>query len=180
MFYPPQPSYIAKLSSQFRKLETDPSWIAEPSMRGMRCLAHHHHGRIDLWTRDLHLISAPLVETRKQIIAMIPDGTILDGVLFWPGHGKILTNYFVFDIPQYKNKGTGQLFERYNLLRNLNKNLPLIRITEHDQAKNKLLIYYESIKLPEVKGIILKDLTSMYPNASKSKSMTDSWIEVTK
>ena len=175
MFYQPQPSYITTQSRQFRKLETDPSWIAEPSMRGMRCLAHHHHGRIDLWTRELHLISAPLVETRKQIMTMIPDGTILDGVLF--GTGKLYDQYFVFDIPQFKNKETGILSERLELLNSL-KSQPKIVIPDHDPAKNKLLFYYESIKLPEVKGIILKDLSSMYPNVSNKKPMTSSWFEV--
>jgi len=175
MIYPPQPSQISTRSRQFRKLEEDHSWIAEPCVRGLRCLAHRHHCRIDLWTWKSKQISAPLVEIRRQIMTMIPDETILDGVLF--GTGKLYDQYFVFDIPQFKNAERGVLSERHNLLSSL-KPQPNIIITDHQPDKNKLVFYHEVSKISLYKGIIIKDLSSMYPNVTKSRSFTNSWLEV--
>jgi ATP-dependent DNA ligase len=143
----------------------------------MRCLAHHHHRRIDLWTRELKPISAPLVKLRRQIMSMAPDETILDGILF--GAGKTYDRYFTFDIPQFKNKGTGRLIERAWLLKYLYKNQANISIPDHHPEQNKLLFYYHATKLSNIKGIILKDLSSMYPIVTKARPTTNSWIEIT-
>jgi len=177
MIYPPQPSQISTRSRQFREIENDPSWVAEPCVRGMRCLAHRHHGQIDLLTQEWKQITAPLTALRKQIINMIPDGTILDGVLF--GTGKQYDHYFAFDIPQFKNKTTGPLQERITLLRLLLKNQTSIIIPAYYPNQNKLVTFYGTQNLPEYNGIIIKDLLSMYPNVTKSKSVTTSWLKVT-
>jgi ATP-dependent DNA ligase len=178
MFFPCKPAKIALQSQQFVDREYDYNWIAEVSMQGIRCMAHHHFNRIDLWARGGRRISAPLVELRRQIKSMIPDETIIDGVLF--GTGPVKSNYFVFDIPRLKRKENANLSERYYNLMALYKKQPLIRITEHCLTRGKRMFFYESFKLPEVKGIIIKDLTKTYPIGTRIKNITDRWIEVTR
>ena len=179
MFYPCKPARITVQGRLFVKKEYDFNWIAELSIPGIRCLAHHHHNRVDLWSRGSMRITAPLVETRRQIKNMIPDETILDGVLFHQeGEGRVNNHYFVFDIPQFKNRETGQLWERFALLQSLDKGQPLIKITEHHQPRHKRTFYYQSVGTQGVSGIVLKDLSSIYPIGTKSIKITDSWLEV--
>jgi ATP-dependent DNA ligase len=177
MIYPPQPSQISTHSLQFRKVETDPSWVAEPCVLGLRCLAYRHHCRIDLWTKGRKPITAPLVEIQSQIMSIIPDDTILDGILF-AGMGRKYDHYFVFDIPLFRNKETGDLFERHHLL-NLLKYQPNIITPDHQPETNKLVLLHESRKILGYKGIIIKDLSSIYPKTTKSKSITSSWLAIT-
>ena len=177
MIYPPQPSQISTRSRQFREIENDPSWVAEPCVRGMRCLAYHHHGQLDLLTQEWKQITALFPKLRKQIFATIPDGTIVDGVLC--GAGKQYDHYFAFDIPQFKNKQTGPLHERIALLRLLLKKQSLIIVPAYYPNQNKLVTFYGTQNLPEYNGIILKDLSSMYPVVTKWKSITSSWLKVT-
>ena len=175
MFYPCNPASMSISYQGFGKLERDPDWIAELSMRGIRCLAHHLHNRIDLWTRDRMRITAPLVELRRQIKDMIPDQTILDGVLV--GESKVKDHYFVFDIPRFKGiDSCVPLLARTILLRILYQNQPLIKISE--QTDKKLLLYYESIKMRNINGIILKCLHGNYIIGTKKGKINPEWIKV--
>jgi ATP-dependent DNA ligase len=176
MFYPCKATRINLYDPLFVKLEYDYNWIAEPSMKGIRCLAHHHFNRIDLWARGERLITAPLIDLRRQIKALIPDGTVIDGVIFGPAKEK--NNYFVFDIPILRNKETGMLASRYLILKTLPDKFPLITITTHQSARNKRPIFYESIKNPLVNGITIKDLSQTYPIGSKTHKLTDRWLVV--
>ena len=171
MFYPANPVKMSVRHPLFDQHNLSSKWIAEPKLHGIRCLTEHHHNRIDLWTRKLMRISAPSVDLRQQIKDMIPDKTILDGVLI--GDGKFKEHFCVFDIPVFKGETTGHLFERYDLLIQLFKYPSLISIVR--QSINKRALFYKS----QPYNIILKDMSSYYTINHKSGDSCPGWIEIT-
>ena len=174
MFFPCNPSAMSIHHHKFYQMERDPKWAAEVCMIGFRCLAHRINGRIDLWTRDQMRITASLPELRRQIKDMIPEKTILDGVLF--GEGK-KDHYFVFDIPELKGKGAGVLHQRHKLLRTLYHGQPLIQIAE--QFDNPYRLWSDVRLMPKVNGIILKYLESNYLISYNRRKITHHWIKIT-
>jgi hypothetical protein len=153
----------------FDQYDMSSKWIAEPKLHGIRCLAEHHHNKVDLWTRKLMRISAPLVELRQQIKDMVPDKTVLDGVLTG---GKFKDHYCVVDIPIFKGETTGRLFERYDLLIQLYNYQSLISIVR--QSINKRALYYKSRPY----NIILKDMSSYYQINHKMGKSASGWVEI--
>ena len=170
MFYPANSARLSIRQPLFDKLEQSPCWIAEPLISGIHCLAYHHHKRIDLWTRRLLRISAPLIELRKQLMAMLPDQTTVEGVLIGPTALK--DRLCIFDIPILKGQETGRLFERYNALIGLYDDQPLIEIVR--QTVNKRAFFYKNKPF----GIILKDLSSYYIIGTKRGKINPYWIKI--
>ena len=166
MFYPPETAKLSFRQPLFDQMDKSPYWVAEPILKGIRCLAHHHHKRIDLWTRRRSKISAPLVELRRQIKGMIPDQTILDGVLI--GTTTLKERYCIFDIPSHPER----LFERYAALIDLYNDQPLIEIVR--QTVNKRALFYKNKPF----GIILKDLSSYYLVDNQRPKINPSWIKI--
>ena len=134
----------------FARHARDPAWTAEPCMSDYRCLAHRHHNRIDLWNQYHMRIEAPYTELRRQIKDMIPDRTILDGVLF--GEGKIRDHYYTFDIPEFQGEPAGVLYQRHALLKYIYHDQPLIQVSEH--YDNAYKIWSEITSMPKVNTIM--------------------------
>ncbi|MCE5212634.1 MAG: hypothetical protein LLG40_13910 [Deltaproteobacteria bacterium] len=172
MFYPCFPIVMPFVFSGINNILEDPLWIAEPSMRGIRCLAHKHNNRIDLWTRDRMRITAPLEALRRQILSMTTDQMILDGVLI--GDGKLKDNYYVFDIASDQ----GILSQRYAKLICLywDGEYPLIQISQQTTDKYKLLSDNRTNK--NTNGIILKHIDKNYYVPAKNKRINHDWIKI--
>lgn len=177
LIYPPKPYEISVQSRQFREIENAPSWIVEPYVRGMRCIAHRHHGKLDLWNGELKPISASLTELRRYLTLAMPNGTSVDGVLF--GEKKNYNHYFAFDVTQYKNKKTKELHERITIIRSTFKKTPYVVIPSYANDKNKLVVFYLIRKFLMYDGMILKNMADMYPIVTKSKPITQKWLKVT-
>lgn len=169
MFYPPHASKMRITNHQFRKLTVNPAWITEVSPSGLRCLAHRINNRIDLWADGKTRIMAPYAELKRQIKDMIPNQTVIDGVLF--GEDKARDHYFVFDIPQFKGSSAGALFTRHALLRSLYRNQPLIKISK--QSDNAYCQIQKSVN-----SIYMKCLDSTYLLDYKRPKINPHWIKI--
>lgn len=134
---------------------TDPAWIFEQKIDGIRILAFRDRAAVRLLTRNR--LPRHMPHVARAIERLPVDDVILDGESTWSGEGDVA--YHVFDILWLNGRSTTALplTERYALLDALPLDPPLGRVAPVDGAKP-----WEHACSQGWEGVIAKRLDSPY------------------
>ncbi len=182
-YYPPKPMYLSANSSFLDQLDKNPDWIAEEKYNGWRMLVYKENNVLSLWTRNSTMITDAFPEIRKQLDAMVPEGSILDGELVSSIRVKGTPEKVVlFDIIQIKYNYLGgvPLSERRKVLEKLVKESDVVQLTKWVRVgKRKMFEDIMERKDPLVEGIVLKNIHSGYlASVGPSSRKTPHWLKV--
>jgi DNA ligase 1 len=172
---------------------SDPDFIIEPKLDGIRIIVSKINGNINIYTRHNNDVTSRFPELLE---IPIKEDFILDGELicFDPEKNKVdfelcmerfMTkreekrnmlpiNYVVFDILHYDGEDLKNhtLLERKNILESVLKDTTLVSkiryIREHGEK------YFEAIKEIDLEGMVAKHIDSTYVVNHRSKN----WVKV--
>ena len=176
-----QPRWLEPMKATLTKdYFSDPEWIYEPKLDGIRLLAYKSGSDVRLLSRNKLDLNAAYPEVREALAAQKGD-FILDGEVAAVEGGRtsfsllqqarrrtVAVRYFVFDILYLSGKDVRKepLLERKALLqRELRWRKPL-EFVEHIEADGEL--FYEAACEQGLEGVIAKRATSTY-SGSRSK-----------
>lgn len=183
--YPCLPKPLSPNNRYFDELDHDIFWIAEIKRNGWRCLIEKDNGQIILWTRHHTLVTMPLESLRESLLNL-PDGTMLDGELI--NYKRIkgsadslylfdilyLKNQKIYNLPFRKRRGILELAFKDYL--SMSKD---IELAQQVQVGKKAL-YYKSIEGDLNEGIVLKNLSADYPVSEQKCLDNVTWIKIKK
>lgn len=181
--YPCMPKSLSPNNRYFDELDHDTFYIGEVKRNGWRCLIEKDNGQLILWTRHHTLVTMPL-ESLRESLSCLPDGTMLDGELINYKRIKgqadslylfdilFLKNQQFYNLPLRKRRGFLEIAYRDYL-----SIAPDIELSQQVQVGKKAL-YYQSIEGDLNEGIVLKYLDSPYPVSDQKSLESPYWFKV--
>src|SRR5688572_18396034 len=140
------------LATLTREHFSDPKWIFEPKLDGIRCLAYRNGNNLDLYSRNQLRLNETFAELVEPLLKQKPQSFIVDGeavalegdvsrfaTLQQRGQESIRIFYYVFDIVQLDGRDVARLplLERKELLRRAFTWRDPLRFVEHRVAEGE-------------------------------------------
>jgi DNA ligase D-like protein (predicted ligase) len=163
------------LATLTREQFSDPAWIFEPKLDGIRCLAYRRRQKLDLYSRNkLRLnetfseLVEPLLKQRAQSFVVDGEVVALEGevsrfaTLQRRGQERVALFYYIFDILYLDDKDLTRspLVERKEILRRAFTFRDPLRFVEH-RVKDGEKFYREACR-QGWEGVIAKRADSPY------------------
>jgi bifunctional non-homologous end joining protein LigD len=172
----PQPEWCKPtLATLTREPFSNPNWIFEPKLDGIRCLAFRKGRSLKLFSRNALLLNDRFPELVKPLLNQESSGYILDGEVVALERGvsrfavlqqrmqvKVAVFYYVFDLIYCDGYDLTQLElqQRKEILQRRFAFLDPIRYTAHRQADGEA--FYQEACAKGWEGIIAKRASSVY------------------
>jgi DNA ligase D-like protein (predicted ligase) len=170
-----QPAWINLLATLTRDRFSDPDWIFEPKLDGIRCLAFRKNKRVDLFSRN-HLrlnerypeLTGPLLKQRAQNFIVDGEVVAMEGEVsrFSALQRRMLNRvpvfYYIFDVLYLDGRDLTQLplSERKRILEDTFSFRDPLRFTGHRAAEGEK--FYREACRKGWEGIIAKRAGSIY------------------
>src|SRR5690242_14625803 len=163
------------LSTLTREHFSDPLWIYEPKLDGIRCLAYRTGNKVELYSRNNLSLNETFSELIRPLLQQKPNSFVLDGeavamqgqvsnfaTLQRRGMERVSILYYIFDILYLDGtRLTGRpLIQRKEILRNAMQWTDPLRFVEH-RVEHGEKFYREACRRGW-EGIIAKRAESTY------------------
>jgi bifunctional non-homologous end joining protein LigD len=173
------------LATLTREQFSDPEWIFEPKLDGIRCLAYRKNESVKLYSRNKLLLNETFSELLAPLSAERPQNFIIDGevvalegkvsrfeALQRRGHQRTRLFYYIFDVLFFDGSDLTRLplLERKNILRSALSFRDPLRFTEHRHTEGEK--FYRQACSDGWEGIIAKRADSLYVSGR-----SDDWLK---